>query len=127
MRGGEPVDPPRMPKTIHDIISDLISVFDSKSLHYLDINYVGLILMINYFRDLWKINCLVSANTRKPFTNSSLILKNWNVSTNKSKSPLSLRTATLNTPWKLFALDGNNLSPQVFTVFLTANFAIRGP
>merc|ERR1712051_226384 len=63
-------------------------------------------------RDLWRINCLVSENTRKPFTNSSLILKNWNVSTNKSKSPLSLRTATLNTPWKLFALDGNNLSPQ---------------
>merc|ERR1712066_1222787 len=64
-------------------------------------------------RDLWRINCHVSANTRRPFTNSSLTSKNWNVSTNKSKSPLSLRTATLNTPWRLSALVGNNWSPQL--------------
>merc|ERR1712110_977461 len=54
-------------------------------------------------------NCHVSANTRKPFTNLSLTSKNWNVSTNKSKSPLSLRTATLNIPWRLSALDGNKI------------------
>ena len=50
-------------------------------------------------------------NTRKLSTNSNLISKNWRGSTSKSKNHLCSRTDTLNTPWRLSVLDGNNWSP----------------
>ena len=62
-------------------------------------------------RDPLKTNFLDSVNTRKLSTNSNLISKNWRGSTSKSKNHLCSRTDTLNTPWRLSVLDGNNWSP----------------
>ena len=70
-------------------------------------------LIFKYFfsRDPLKTNFLGSVNTRKLSTNSNLISKNWRGSTSKSKNHLCSRTDTLNTPWRLSVLDGNNWSP----------------
>ena len=65
----------------------------------------------HFSRDPLKTNFQDSVNMRKLSTNSNLISKNWRGSTSKSKNHLCSRTDTLNTPWKLSVLDGNNWSP----------------